>query len=410
MDYRFVQLHYLTAYPGALLNRDDVGFAKRLPFGGYTRTRISSQCLKRHWRIYDGEDSLATIRTNGDSVPMSVRSRKTFDRFLYRPLVEGGCDEPLARALTEALMNALLGQSAKARAATSGDQEVPAPEVPETGQITVLGRPELESLLDQARALAAKISQPKEAAKVVEEWAKGDVRKNLQQMRLAMGLDAALFGRMVTSDILARGDAAIHVAHAFTVHEEEAETDYFSALDDFVGRGEEEALGAGHIGTTELTSGLYYGYVVVDVPLLVSNIEACPRKEWQTADRQLAAEVLRRLVPIIATVSPGAKLGSTAPYAWAQFVLAELGNSQPRTLANAFLQPVRRQQLLANAYKSLAAHLAELDHMYGTRPERRFAAVGPVEQLEPVLAASDRLSVPDLAAWVASRVEGSGND
>ena len=33
----FIQIHTLTSYPGALLNRDDVGFAKRLPFGGATR-------------------------------------------------------------------------------------------------------------------------------------------------------------------------------------------------------------------------------------------------------------------------------------------------------------------------------------------------------------------------------------
>lgn len=43
---KFVQIHTLTSYPAVLLNRDDAGFAKRLPFGGVTRTRISSQCLK----------------------------------------------------------------------------------------------------------------------------------------------------------------------------------------------------------------------------------------------------------------------------------------------------------------------------------------------------------------------------
>jgi len=48
----FLQIHALTSYPAALLNRDDVGFAKRIPFGGATRTRISSQCLKRHWRMF----------------------------------------------------------------------------------------------------------------------------------------------------------------------------------------------------------------------------------------------------------------------------------------------------------------------------------------------------------------------
>ena len=50
MDARFIQIHTLTPYHATLLNREDAGFAKRIPFGGVTRTRISSQCLKRHWR------------------------------------------------------------------------------------------------------------------------------------------------------------------------------------------------------------------------------------------------------------------------------------------------------------------------------------------------------------------------
>ena len=54
MGARFVQIHYLTAYPASLLNRDDAGMAKRLPYGGTSRVRVSSQCLKRHWRTAEG--------------------------------------------------------------------------------------------------------------------------------------------------------------------------------------------------------------------------------------------------------------------------------------------------------------------------------------------------------------------
>ena len=44
-------------------------------------------------------------------------------------------------------------------------------------------------------------------------------------------------------------DAAIHVAHAFTVHAEHTETDYFAAVDDLLGGRDDEAqLGSGHIG------------------------------------------------------------------------------------------------------------------------------------------------------------------
>jgi CRISPR system Cascade subunit CasC len=59
---RFVQIHWLASYPGALLNRDDSGLAKRLPFGGATRTRVSSQCLKRHWRTAEDEYDLVFRR------------------------------------------------------------------------------------------------------------------------------------------------------------------------------------------------------------------------------------------------------------------------------------------------------------------------------------------------------------
>ena len=37
---RFLQIHTLHSYPATLLNRDDSGLAKRMPFGGAVRTRI----------------------------------------------------------------------------------------------------------------------------------------------------------------------------------------------------------------------------------------------------------------------------------------------------------------------------------------------------------------------------------
>jgi CRISPR system Cascade subunit CasC len=71
---RFIQIHTLHNYPGALLNRDDAGLAKRLPYGDAVRTRISSQCLKRHWRVAEDHFSLTNL-----GVPMAVRSRQTLD-------------------------------------------------------------------------------------------------------------------------------------------------------------------------------------------------------------------------------------------------------------------------------------------------------------------------------------------
>jgi len=426
----FLQIHTLTSYPGTLLNRDDAGFAKRLPFGGATRTRVSSQCLKYHWRNFDGEHALYRM----DDVPRSLRSRETFQRRVAQPLIDEGFPAPLVRGATLALKELLLSD----KKANKGDTtKVIAPgkdddpwEALETSQITIFGVPEVRYL----RQLAAeKIDALREefpvfwedesaldkdtvtdAADALRDIPKKDLKKNLKGLRLASGLDAALFGRMVTSDILARGDAALHVAHAFTTHEEESESDYFSAVDELRrdAPGESGELGAGHINSQELTSGLFYGYVVVDVPLLISNLEGIERGEWQEADRSLAAEVVRRLIHLVSTVSPGAKLGSTAPHAYAQCVLAESGSSQPRTLANAFQRPVPTRGaggVLNNSYDALGRYVAEMDQMYGVSAERRLSAMQQVEATEQLVenVKVDGLSsVPEVADWAASQVRG----
>ena len=44
---KLIELHILQSFPVSCLNRDDVGSPKTATFGGATRARISSQCLKR---------------------------------------------------------------------------------------------------------------------------------------------------------------------------------------------------------------------------------------------------------------------------------------------------------------------------------------------------------------------------
>ena len=67
-------------------------------------------------------------------------------------------------------------------------------------------------------------------------------RALMDSARLPAGLEGALFGHMVTSDPGANIEAAVHVAHAFTVHREESERDYLSVGDDL--QGDDEDAGA----------------------------------------------------------------------------------------------------------------------------------------------------------------------
>ena len=388
----FLQIHTLTPYTGVLLNRDDVGFAKRLPVGGVTRTRISSQCLKRHWRQHDGPDGVRSV----NDVKLAVRSRESFDELVRQRLVGAGVAEDVAFALTEAIMDHVglkLDDKAKKKGKTA------------TGQVTVLGPKELDYLLGEARELVQEVSGDtdkklqKSAKDAVTARSKDkDWKKNLKA--LGAGLDVALFGRMVTGDIFAGTDAAIHVAHAFTVHSELSESDYFSAMDDLLEeRGE---VGSGHINTQELNSGLFYGYVVVDVPLLVSNLNGTHRASWRDGDRSLAGTVVEQLLKTITTVTPGAKLGSTAPYSRASFACVETSEQQPCTFANAFLKPVAvADSSLAEALRVLDAHVAKVDEAYGFDGKRAHLSIADTE----VSSFGEQVNLSTLAQFASAAVQ-----
>ena len=415
----FIQLHALTSYPSTLLNRDDAGFAKQLPFGGATRTRVSSQCLKYHWRNFDGEHALYDM-----DVPESLRSRETFYRRLVRPLAEDGHPESLVASAALALQERLLSGDrvnlSPLKNLLQGEND-PREEL-ETEQVTIFGVPEMrylrelaankvEAVIDEFPTLLngeePDSSTISDAAKALRDFSKRELKKNLKGLELASGLDAAMFGRMATSDVLARGDAAVHVAHAFTTHAQESESDYFSAVDELRRDEPEESgeLGAGHINTQELTSGLFYSYVVVDVPLLVSNLSGVEQDAWTDGNTDLAAEVMQRFTHLMATVSPGAMLGSTAPYSYAQCLFAEAGTAQPRTLANAFQKPASTENVLENSYEKLGQYVDEIDQMYGVQTDRRLAAMGPTEALTDRVKVEDTTTVPNIAEWTANQIQ-----
>ena len=362
-DVNFVQIHTLHGYSAVLLNRDDSGLAKRMSYGGFTRTRISSQCLKRHWRTAQGEHALDAI----DGAEAAIRSREIVTRKVIDPLKDDHSEE-VVKAINDAFQMAVYGP----KGATSR-------------QPLLLGLPEIKYLVREARRLADECAgDASRAAEAADDWRKA-ARANLKALREATalpgGLVAALFGRMVTSDVEANIDAAIHVAHAFTVHEEESESDYFTVVDD-LHRIEDDA-GADHIGETELTSGLFYGYVVVDRQTLLDNL---------AGDAAMAEEVTRRLMHLIATISPGAKLGSTAPYDFASWMLVEAGTRQPRSLAEAFRRPC--SPLVEDAEKAASLHVERLDAAYGAEEQRRAMSLAG-----NVVPGADLLTLDALAKW-----------
>jgi CRISPR system Cascade subunit CasC len=391
---RFIQIHTLHTYPAALLNRDDAGLAKRLPLGNAVRTRISSQCLKRHWRVTDDQFALSRL-----DVPMAIRSRGTLELISQR-IQKNGITAVLAQAAAEALRDAgLLDKGGKDK---KGDDAL------KTGQAVLMGVPEIDYLVSRCTELAQSSPDEKTLKTNIMSALKGE-KKNIEAIKHGSGLESALFGRMVTSDILASREASVSVAHAFTVHQAQVENDYFTVVDDLMQEAGE--LGSAGIFDTELASGLYYGYVVVDVPQLIENLEGIAAKDCfadgtPAERRELAGRVVQHLLHLIATVSPGAKRGSTAPFDWAKFMLVEAGDWQPRSLAGAFHDALplevkgNTDTIRQRAVTRITQEISAMDEAYGAPLARHFLALDAVE-----IAGAERANLTELGKWAKEIVQ-----
>ena len=378
-----IQIHYFMPLNGAAPNQGDDHHPKSIVFGDTPRNRFSSQSAKKKWAHHDGTYSLYTI----PGVEKDIRSRDIISRMVVPHIKAEGQYIPEVLTALEDSMNIGLYGSEKA------DNQ-------KNRQCLLLGMPEINFLVLRATEICQE--NPEDPGAVVDSVNAmfNKERKNFIAMKeatvLEQGLRTALFGRMVTSYPMANIDAAVHVAHAITIHPMETEIEYFSTIDDL--RVEDQAPGAGYLGNSDINCSLYYGYVVVDIPCLVQNVQAVHRKDWLNAPRDLASELVHNLIGIIATVSPAARKGSTAAHAYASFMMVEIGEHQPRSLVDAFRQPVDSAQT-EDGLRALSGHLEGLDRCYGQNEKRRFFSVNRY----PIPGAEES-DLPGIMAWARESV------
>jgi CRISPR system Cascade subunit CasC len=367
----FVQIHTLRDYSTALPNRGQDGLAKRTIYGGIERQRISSQSFKAALR-----DKLTLVRTKdgktvSDSMKdlardlgldMSVRSALIGERKLEPALKSRELSAEDAKAWSDAIMALWQSKDKDAKV----DPNVP----------LVVGEKEIGALADACVALAKAKVKPEKGEEFRNLFASNtrklgklsldaqDVIKSMRAVKSNAGIDGALFGRFATGVAVNSVDSAVHVAHLVTVHPLISVPDFFS-VQDLEKTGEGEDRGGSHINTAELTSGLFYGYVVIDVGQLNMN--------FAELTNQQRAGIVGWLVRAVAQVEPAAKLGSTAPYSGLRELMVEIGRRQPRSLIGAFERPVERTQnqtLSEEARRRLEAHALEMDALMGA-PEYR---------------------------------------
>lgn len=327
----FVQLHLLTSYPPANLNRDDLGRPKTAMMGGEPRLRVSSQSLKRAWR---------TSEVFAESLKDHIGIRtKEMGVEVFKQLREKG----IAKKDAMEWAKAIAGQFGKLKAANK-DHETQELEIEQLAHFS----PEEQQAIHHLIATLA------------ERKAKPEAEELELLRKRHTAADIALFGRMLASKPLYNTEAAAQVAHAISVHSVVVEDDFFTAVDD-LNKGEDDS-GASHLGETEFAAGLFYLYLCIDKDLLVKNL---------SGDEALANKTLAALIESTATVSPSGKQNSFASRARASYILCEIGQQQPRSLSVAYLKPVRDGDMLSAAIHQLETTVENMDKVYGACADKR---------------------------------------
>jgi CRISPR system Cascade subunit CasC len=348
-----IDLHILQAYPPSLLNRDEMGQPKTVVFGGTTRTRVSSQSLKRAQRLYAAGHALVPAQH------LATRTRHLPSMLADRLVEEHGLSTQDALALA---VNTVWGMGLLN---TTGD----------TRRTTVLlffGAREIEviaSLIAARREeLLTRAVQPESIGAAADaQRPRGDrervadcpaIFRDLGKYILGTTdpssvVDVALHGRFLAEDRRVDVDGAASTAHAFSIGEHRLALDYFTAVDDM------EERGAGYLDTASLTAPLLYRYSNLDMRALLANVGGNAALARMAATAWLTATL---------HAVPRAKNASTAPATRPLLALTVVRDDQALSLANAFLRPVRATRQSdegQTAITALATHWRQHGEAYG---------------------------------------------
>lgn len=349
----FIQISQLKNYPSSNLNRDDNGMPKSCLFGNVQRGRISSQCIKYNMRtdpsFIDALSGSVGIRTR--HLPSIVAEK----------LAAAGADAKYVEAAKAIVKAKVEGKEAKA-------DKKPAKIDPEAKEeSTATGKEVVTQIMffseADVEATTKAVLDAYKAASSLAEFKQNCIIPDAQPITA----DIALFGRMSTADKTYRGvESAMQVSHAFSTHKLSAETDYFTAVDDYY-----NASGAAHVNSFDFNSCCYYEYANIDTDQLRANLALC-----DAVDADLLRSMILGTIQAFAFTNPAGKQNSFAAHVRPSAFMVEISDRRlPLNYANAFVKPARAgydKDLVAASIEKFCSEVSMMDHDFGTSHKHRF--------------------------------------
>lgn len=273
---RFVTVHVLRTVTGVNLNADQTGAPKTLTMADSVRMRVSSQSLKRAMR-----EHITTALTEANQ-PTTVRTRR-LPGAVADILAGRGRDYNDALAHTVTLLVAA-GFNVKAATPTR-TEEGPHVVRSATDGLAALVEETWADLDEAAQAVAKDISKAagKNARKTSKQAEDGGKKISVpasaayeQRLRTVLNptasIEIALGGRFLTAVSGLNVDAAMSVAHAYSVDPMTRTKDFYSTVDDWQDGSFEDDTATAMVGDTMLASGTLYQQAILDRTQLRTNL------------------------------------------------------------------------------------------------------------------------------------------
>ena len=328
-----IEIHMIQNHNPANLNRDDLGAPKTCIFGGVTRARISSQCLKRSIRI-SAEFSTA-LKENG-----GIRTRRLIELIAREA---SGKDNPMNPDYCETVRKVFKDGGVGLKDEKTFDILffLPQSAIKDMG---IAVRNGVEGLGEKFAEIIGKFVKTPDIAlcgRMTEFEAKGAFQ--------------SLKGQFTV-------EAALSAAHAISTHAVVNEVDYFTAADDVPG----EDAGAAHVNEALFNSACFYKHFVIDWNQLFMNLDK---------NHELAMITVESFLKAAVKANPSGKQHAFAAFNPPEGVLVEIkkGPSVPVSYANAFAEPVpekSKRGLIGESIAKLGQHANDLIVGYGIKAER----------------------------------------
>lgn len=368
-----INVHLIKNYPAANLNRDDSNSVKTMFYGGYQRTRISSQCLKHAVRASSVfEQEMTNLLGEGC---LAMRTR-TLPEHIYKILITKGLDEERANIMAT-IFNKFGTSDDKSKKNSPSKQPTEVDDDDEktndknpdkrTTQVLFFSNSELDCITDAIITFLSdtEISNKQlskmtytQCDKALSKIIKEQQKDNPYSESVALGI--ALTGRMSTSLLLSSRDACIQVAHAFSTNEYVADTDFYITADDCLQGANAGAASAGNIDFNCACMYFNFSLFCDDIDDIIPETE-----NKNTIKKEVILSIIRNFI----LTNPTAKQNSFAANAVPSAICIEFSNRNTRiNYADAFVNPVKADNeadLVENSIKQLSCEIDYKAKDYG---------------------------------------------